>query len=83
MVSKDVPENSVVVGNPMRIISSYNEYIEKCRIKMRKDNCFDTYFTKKTKKEKANEFDVLYKYRNVCIGVIYNSFFVFWRRRAC
>jgi maltose O-acetyltransferase len=65
VVSKDVPENSVVVGNPMRIISSYNEYIEKCRIKMRKDNCFDTYFTKK---EKANEFDVLYKYRDVCIG---------------
>lgn len=52
MVSKDVPENSVVVGNPMRIISSYNEYIEKCRIKMRKDNCFDTYFTKKQKKKK-------------------------------
>lgn len=24
VVSKDVPENSVVVGNPMRIISSYN-----------------------------------------------------------
>ena len=68
MVSKDVPENSVVVGNPMRIISSYNEYMEKCRIKMRKDNGFDTYLTKKTKKEKANEFDVLYKYRNVCIG---------------
>ena len=65
VVSKDVPENSVVVGNPMRIISSYNEYIEKCRIKMRKDNCFDTYFTKETKKEKANEFDVLYKYRDV------------------
>lgn len=68
VVSKDVTENSVVVGNPMRIISSYNEYIEKCRIKMRKDNCFDTYFAKKTKEEKANEFDVLYKYRDVWGG---------------
>lgn len=29
VISKDIPDNSVVVGNPCRIISSYNDFIEK------------------------------------------------------
>ncbi len=34
VVSKDVPSNSVVVGNPMRIICSYDEYLNKIKNKM-------------------------------------------------
>jgi len=30
VVTKDVPENVVVAGNPARIISTVNEYVEKC-----------------------------------------------------
>lgn len=29
VVAKDVPDNSVAVGNPMRIICSYDDYLEK------------------------------------------------------
>ncbi len=29
IVSKDIPDNSVVVGNPMRIICTYDDYMKK------------------------------------------------------
>ncbi len=35
LVSKDVKSNSVVAGNPLRFISSYDEYIEKNIEKMK------------------------------------------------
>lgn len=33
VVTKDVPENSVVAGNPAKYICSVKEYIDKCRSK--------------------------------------------------
>lgn len=30
IVTKDIPANSVAVGNPARVISSISEYAEKC-----------------------------------------------------
>ena len=31
VVSKDIPDNSVAVGSPVRIIGTYDAYMEKCR----------------------------------------------------
>lgn len=35
IVAKDIPDNSVVVGNPCKIICTYDDYIEKNRIAMK------------------------------------------------
>lgn len=40
VVTKDIPSNSVVVGNPSRIICSYDDYIEKNRNKINQHNTF-------------------------------------------
>lgn len=34
IVAKDVPSNSVIVGNPWRILCTYDEYVEKTRLQM-------------------------------------------------
>lgn len=41
VVSKDVPENSVVVGNTMRIIGTYDDYIAKHRENMKNGIVYD------------------------------------------
>lgn len=41
VVSKDVPDNSVVVGNPMRIIGTYDDYIEKHKENMKSGIVYD------------------------------------------
>lgn len=41
VVSKNIPDSSVVIGNPMRIISAYDEYIEKHRKKMKERIVYD------------------------------------------
>ncbi len=40
VVSKDIPDNSVAVGNPARVVCSVDEYIEKEKAKMRPENTF-------------------------------------------
>ncbi len=34
IVAKDVPSNSVIVGNPWRVLCTYDEYVEKTKKKM-------------------------------------------------
>lgn len=43
VVAKDIPDNSVAVGNPCRVICSYDEYIEKNRRAMETYPCFDCF----------------------------------------
>lgn len=34
VVARDIPDNSVVVGNPCRVMCSYDEYIERMKARM-------------------------------------------------
>lgn len=45
VVKKDVPSNTVAVGNPAKIICSLDEYIQKQNEKMNDENTFDESFT--------------------------------------
>lgn len=40
VVTKDIPDNSVAVGNPAKVISSLDAYLEKEKAKMRPENTF-------------------------------------------
>lgn len=41
VVSRSIPDNSLAVGVPCRVIGSYEDYIETHRNKMRSRPCFD------------------------------------------
>jgi len=45
IVSKDIPGNSLAVGNPAKVVSNLTDYIEKQKQKMTDKNCFDASFT--------------------------------------
>lgn len=59
VVAKDIPDNVVVVGNPCRIICSYDEYMERNRQGLEKKPVFHSYSDKKTESEKEEEFQAL------------------------
>lgn len=53
VISKDVPENSVVAGNPAKVIQSYDCFINKHKVEIEKGNTtWNTYWLDKTEKEK-------------------------------
>ena len=41
VVTRDIPSNSVAVGNPCRVIKTYNEYMEENRMSMNEINTID------------------------------------------
>lgn len=45
VVTKDVPENSVYVGNPARFVCDTSEYISKQKLEMSEGNTFDEAYT--------------------------------------
>ena len=45
VVSKSVPADSVAVGNPARVIGSYEDYVEKRKIQMQTKPCYDYSYT--------------------------------------
>ena len=51
MVNRDVPSNSVVVGNPARVISKLDDYIRKNKINMESGPVWDSYWKNKSTAE--------------------------------
>lgn len=45
VVSRDIPINSVAVGNPARVICTYDEYIAKRQNQMSESPCYDISYT--------------------------------------
>ena len=54
VVAKDIPDNSVVIGNPCRIICTFDDYIEKNKKMMETNPVYHTHFSEKTEDEKVN-----------------------------
>ena len=53
VVSSSIPSNSVAVGNPARVVSSYEEFVEKHRRQMKSCPVFPTVWSEKSEEEKA------------------------------
>lgn len=51
IVAKDVPDNVVIVGNPWRILCTFEEYIERNRVAMQKKPVFNKIFSEKATDE--------------------------------
>ena len=51
VVTRDIPDNSVAVGSPARVIMSYDEYIEKNRQAMETAPVYRTHYSEKTPEE--------------------------------
>ncbi len=59
VVAKDIPDNSVVAGNPMRIICTYDDYMTKNKVKMEKLPVYNMLFFNKTEEEKKTQYEDL------------------------
>lgn len=53
VVSKDISSNSVAVGNPVRVVGSYADFVEKHKSQMEHRPVFSTFWADKTDAEKA------------------------------
>lgn len=59
VVARDIPDNSVVAGNPAQFICHTDEYIEKYRREMSEGNTWHTHYAEKTEAEKLEMIQVL------------------------
>lgn len=64
VVNKSIPDNSVAVGNPARVISTFEDYIEKNRNMMQTSPVFHTYWKNKSAEEIAR------MKKEIVVGVI-------------
>lgn len=59
VISKDIPDNVVCAGNPVRIIDSFDGWLSKNKNQLSVIPRFDKPFEKKSKKNKKEEFQIL------------------------
>lgn len=59
VVSRDIPDNSVAIGNPARVVCSYDEFLEKHRKQMLERPVYNTLWTEKTWNEKEKMYNEL------------------------
>lgn len=52
IVTKDIPDNSVAVGNPARVVGTYDAYVEKIKKQFENLPTWNTHFSEKTDEEK-------------------------------
>ena len=66
IVTKDVPANSLAAGCPAKVITLADDYIEKQKVFMTKENCFDESYTLRkniSNDKKAEMIDLLRKHK--------------------
>ena len=51
VVAKDIPSNSVVVGNPAKVICTYDDYVKKMQQKIENEICINKYTSDILKEE--------------------------------
>lgn len=59
VVARDIPDDSVVVGNPCTILCSYDEYMRENRKRMQYRSVSNVLFTNKTMHDKESQFKEL------------------------
>lgn len=52
VVTKDIPDNSVVIGVPAKVIGSCDAFIKRNEMLLKQSPKYDTYWTKKSIEEK-------------------------------
>lgn len=71
VVSKDVPDNVVIVGNPYKIVFTYDEYMEKNKENMKEKAISNILFMNKSEEEwedfskevKQKKVDLIYRHK--------------------
>lgn len=59
IVTKDIPDNSVAVGNPARVIGTYDDFVAKNKELFEKSPVWNKPYSKRTDEEKRQERDTL------------------------
>lgn len=54
VVSKNIPSGSIAVGNPIRIVGSYENFVKKHKAQMEQRPVFSTFWVDKSDEEKAD-----------------------------
>ena len=52
VVSKDIPDNSIAVGNPIQIVGTYDDFVARHKKQMEERPVYHTFWSEKTWEEK-------------------------------